>query len=140
MRTFRLLCALLTLVAATGWTSASGAAFTSTTSSASGTVTAGDWTPPTVELDVPAGILSATEDLQATAADTETPQVTVRIEIKRSSAATWTLVCADAPSPLTCPWDTRSVPNGEYNIRAVARDAADNPAEQAATRTVFNVL
>lgn len=125
-----LLVALAALLAAMGLSGMSGAQFTSSSSSGASTVTAADWTPPTVALIVRKHphLHSGVVTLSATASDTEGP-VTVRLDISVAHQATWSVLCAPTAPPLSCAWDTTEWSDGQYSLRAVATDAFGNTSE-----------
>lgn len=103
----------------------SSAAFTSATVNAANSVgAAADWTPPTVSVDPPAGTLKDTVWISATAADGETGVRDVAIAVRAVGAATWTTLCTVGSSPYRCSWDTRTVADGAYELRAIATDRA----------------
>jgi hypothetical protein len=52
----------------------------------------------------------------------------MRFEYKPSAGSTWSTACTDStpPSPFSCSWNTTTVTDGSYDVRAVAIDAAGN--------------
>jgi hypothetical protein len=48
--------------------------------------------------------------------------LSVRIQRSRSGADSWTDVCTGRTSPYSCSWDTSTVPDGSYDLRAVLTD------------------
>src|SRR5206468_3245720 len=74
-----------------------------------------DNTPPTVTLVDPGSVLHGTVGLTSTTSDG-----TVKVQYRIAGASTWTDVCAAA----TCTWNTAALPDGVYDLRAVATDNA----------------
>jgi len=99
-----------------------------------------DNTGPTVNLASPAAYVSGTVTLTATATDAGSGLTSLRIERAPTGASTWTAICTVATSPASCPWSTTALPNGGYDLRAVATDAAGNTTNSAlvANRIVDN--
>src|SRR5829696_354108 len=66
--------------------------------------------------------------LNGTGADANSGMASMRFEYKPSAGSTWSTACTDVtpPSPFSCSWDTATVPDGSYDLRAVAVDAAGN--------------
>lgn len=73
-----------------------------------------------VTLDVPAS-LAGTVTVGATASSTA-GVASVRIQFAASGTNTWSDLCTDTTSPYACTWDTASVPDGLYDLRAVMVD------------------
>jgi uncharacterized protein (TIGR03118 family) len=89
--------------------------------------------PPVVALTVPAGNLTGTVTLTATAQD---PIAIAKIQF---FANTSTLIGTATTSPYTIQWDTKAVANGTVSITAVATDNDGNVGMSAATAaTVAN--
>jgi uncharacterized protein (TIGR03118 family) len=89
--------------------------------------------PPVVALMVPAGNLTGTVTLTATAQD---PIAIAKIQF---FANTSTLIGTATTSPYTVQWDTKAVANGTVSITAVATDNDGNVGMSAATSaTVAN--
>jgi hypothetical protein len=130
----------LALLQVAGATMGSGAAFTSSSKNPAGQVSSGDWTAPLVTLADPGSPLRGTVALTATATDAIGAVASVRIQ--RSSGAGWTDVCAPAPAPSTCSWNTAALADGSYDLRAVATDDSGNTGTSAvaANRVVANAL
>lgn len=113
---------LATTAMAPGFSSAS---FTAQTANASNRVgAAADWTPPTVSVQPPTGTLRDVATVTATAADAETGVAQVVLSVQATGAATWTTLCTATSAPYACAWDTRTVADGSYSLRAVATDKA----------------
>ena len=130
-----LVAALAALVIA-GATVFSSAAFTATTANAGNTFgAAADWNPPTVSLANPAATVKGTVALTADASDAESGLRSVTIEYQRAGASTWTVICTPAAQPSTCNWNTMSVTDGSYSLRAVATDNAGFTTTSALVET-----
>ncbi|YCK79797.1 Ig-like domain-containing protein (plasmid) [Arthrobacter sp. D3-18] len=115
--------AVLVILGATAGTSA--AAFTSVTStSANSWAASPDWNPPTVTLADPGASVKDTVATSATAQDAESGIRSIDVEYLRDGTTTWTSICSGASSTVTCQWNTKSVPDGGYSLRARATDNA----------------
>lgn len=89
--------------------------------------------PPTVELTAPASgaTISGTVTISARATD-DRPGVNVSFFVGAG------LVGQDASEPFSVTWDSTTVANGSYTIRAEARDSAGQTASSQITVTVDN--
>ena len=76
----------------------------------------------------PGSPLRGTITLNGTGADAASGMGSMRFEYKLSAGSTWSTACTDAtpPSPFSCSWNTTTVADGTYDLRAVAIDAAGN--------------
>lgn len=118
------LCAALVVGAAT-----SGAVYTSTSTNRGNAFTAAtDWVPPSVSLTNPGTPLRGSVILTAAATDSGSGVASVRLQRSPAGTTTWTDVCTRTAAPYTCSWNTASVTDGRYDLRAVAVDAAGNTA------------
>lgn len=98
---------------------------------------------PLTSLDDPGSPLSGTVALNANATDTGGSGVRdVRIQRSAAGAGTWTDICTDTTFSYSCSWNTTSLPDALYDLRAVATDNADNAATSAtvASRRVDNYV
>ncbi|WP_426987537.1 Ig-like domain-containing protein [Pseudarthrobacter sp. Y6] len=130
-----LVAALAALVIA-GATVFSSAAFTASTANAANTFgTAADWNPPSVSLANPEATVKGAVVLTADASDAESGLRSVTIEYQRAGASTWTVLCTPAAQPYTCNWNTASVTDGSYSLRAVATDNAGFTTTSAIVET-----
>jgi hypothetical protein len=121
---------VLAAAAAVATTNLSQATFTSATTSAASTVSAAaDWTAPQVTLTDPGSPLSGTVVLEASATDPEGSPTTIRLDISSAGSGQWSELCTSSTSPASCSWDTTTVPDGLYDIRATATDSSQNTAE-----------
>jgi large repetitive protein len=86
---------------------------------------------PTVSLDDPGASLHGTANLGATAADSESGVASVQFQRSPAGAASWTTISTDTSAPFSASFDTTTVADGLYDLRAVATDAAGNQALSA---------
>jgi chitinase len=121
----------------------SGATWTDTSSTTAQVSAAVDWTPPSVRVSDPgASVTGNAVAITATASDTLSPIASTTIEYAPAGSSTWTALtaCSSAgSSPVTrsCTWDTTAgVPDGSYDLRAVAVDSVGNSSTSALVRTV----
>jgi chitinase len=84
-----------------------------------------DNTAPTVSLTNPGAVLTGTVSLAATASDTGGVS-SVAFERSVAGANTWVSICTDNATPFTCSFATSALPDGMYDLRALATDAAGN--------------
>jgi Bacterial Ig domain len=86
-----------------------------------------DNTSPIAAMTDPGTPLSGTVSLDGTASDA-VGLASMRFEYKLSSGSTWTTACTGSapPSPFSCSFDTTTVADGTYDLRAVATDTAGN--------------
>lgn len=128
--------AALAVLVIAGAAAFSSAAFTVSTANAANTFgTAADWNPPTVSLVNPGSTIKGTATLTADAADAESGLRSVAIEYQRAGAGTWTVLCTPAAQPYSCSWNTTSVTDGSYGLRAVATDNAGFSTTSAIVET-----
>ncbi|KRC53560.1 MULTISPECIES: Ig-like domain-containing protein [unclassified Nocardioides] len=80
-----------------------------------------DNTVSSVSLDDPGTYLSGTATITALANSTA-GITSVRIQRAPTGTTSWTDLCTDTTSPYSCAWDTRTVANGSYDLRAVLLD------------------
>lgn len=96
---------------------------------------AADWTPPAVSLTSPGSPVKDTVNLTATATDGETGIKSVTIEYLPVDGSAWSTVCTVGTAPYTCSWDSKSVPDGSYDLRARATDNAGYASTSPTVRT-----
>lgn len=132
---------LLLAVAALSEVELSAAAFTSTSSSTGSVTASPDWTPPTATVTGTATTLRGTTSVTATAADQHSSVASVRIEVRPAgSTAAWTVLCTTTTAPYACAWNTTQVPDGRYDVQAVATDAYGNTGTSAVVQRVVDNL
>ncbi len=120
-----LIAAALSMAAmTTGMPGFSSASFTARTVNGGSIAAAPDWTPPTVSIQNPGSPLKGTVNIVATAADAETGVASVRLQYLPSGGSSWVTLCTATTAPYTCAWNTTTVTDGGYDLRAVATDNA----------------
>lgn len=90
-----------------------------------------DNTAPSVTMGDPGAFLRATVTLTATAGDAGSGVASLRLQRSSTGANAWTDVCTQPSSPASCPLNTTTLPNGGYDLRAIATDAAGNTTTSA---------
>jgi hypothetical protein len=85
---------------------------------------------PTVALTDPGSPLSGTVTLNATASDGG-GIASVTIQRAPTGTSTWTTICTDSTSSYSCTWDTTTVAQGGYDLRARATDNAGRTTTSA---------
>jgi hypothetical protein len=81
---------------------------------------------PTATMVDPGSPLSGVVTLTADAADADSGVAAVTIQRSPAGKATWTDVCTATAAPYSCRFDTRTVAEGLYDLRATATDTAGN--------------
>jgi hypothetical protein len=94
-----------------------------------------DSTAPLVVLDDPGANLSGTVTLTATTSGSPASRVT--FERSPAGASNWTAIQTDASEPWSAGFDTTAVPDGLYDLRAIAADALGN--QRASVRSGIRV-
>jgi chitinase len=85
-----------------------------------------DNTPPSITISDPGTPLRDTVTLQSTTGDGAGSGVaTVRYEYKPSASSSWSAACSATAAPFSCAWITGSLPDGTYDVRAVATDGVN---------------
>jgi hypothetical protein len=113
----------------------SSATFTSSSAAVLGSVRSGDWSPPTVSMQNPGSSVRGTTTLVASASD-ESGIKNVSIQYQAAEGAGWATVCTVPTTPYGCSWDTTSVADGTYQLRAVATDNSDQTATSEPVQTI----
>jgi hypothetical protein len=123
----RAMVACLLLAAALAGTTGigrSGADFTdASTGQSSAFSTSSDFNTVAVTLEDLGPFARGTVTLDATATS-ERGIADVRFEMSPAGANTWTQMCVDTAAPYTCGGDSSGIPDGAYDIRVTATDAA----------------
>ncbi len=128
--------AALVVMTMMGASAFSSAAFTATTANTANTFSAAiDWVPPTVALASPGTTVTDTVLLTATAADAVSGIRKVVIEYASASSGTWVSLCTSESAPYACAWNTTTLPDGAYLLRATATDKAGLSATTEPIRT-----
>lgn len=98
-----------------------------------------DNTVSSVSVDDPGADLSGTVSVTAQASSTA-GIASVSLQRSPSGTTTWTELCVDTAAPYACSWDTRTVADGSYDLRAVLVDAkgATTVSAVVAARRVDN--
>ncbi|MDT0184856.1 Ig-like domain-containing protein [Microbacterium sp. ARD31] len=116
----------------------SSAAFVTQSTNLDNRVTAAaDWTPPTVSVQAPGSGLKDTVWITALASDAETGIKTVSIFAQPVGASTWTTLCTTTTEPYRCSWDTRTLADGTYDLRASATDNSNLTTTSSVVRTTI---
>jgi len=113
----------------------SSASFTARTTNTGSITAAPDWTPPTVSVSNPGSPLKGTVTLTATATDAKSGISSVRLQYLPANGSSWVTVCTATVAPYTCAWNTTTVTDGAYEVRAVATDNAGYSATSATVST-----
>jgi chitinase len=131
----RLLLALMVTLAVGGGVAASGADFTASSSSPGSTfATAADFNTVAVSVTAPAGTLTGSPTIGATATS-DRGIASVTLQYAPAGTSDWSDICAAA----SCPWNTTAVADGAYDLRAIATDNAGYSRMSAKiTRTLDN--
>jgi hypothetical protein len=94
---------------------------------------------PTVALADPGPFLQGTPTLSATASDAGAGVASLTISYRATGATPWTQLCTGGGTAQSCGLDTTALADGDYELRAVAVDAAGNTrATTPLTRRVDN--
>lgn len=80
-----------------------------------------DNTVSSVSVDDPGADLAGIVDVSAQASSTA-GVTSVRIQRAATGTSTWTDLCTDTGAPYSCSWDTRTVADGSYDLRAILLD------------------
>ena len=73
-----------------------------------------------VVLSSPGDVVRGTQSLQTTLYNTGGVTYTVRVEYTLADTTSWKTLCTNLTAPYTCTWNTTTVANDYYNLRAVA--------------------
>jgi chitinase len=98
-----------------------------------------DNTLPAATLNDPGAWLQGSESLTATGSDALSGLAALAIEYRPAGGGSWTELCTGSSSPRNCTLPTATLPDGSYELRARAADAAGNVRNGTTlTRTVDN--
>jgi hypothetical protein len=89
---------------------------------------------PTVSVTDPGSPLRGTVTVAATASDPAGVQ-SVTIQYRTSPSGTWTNICNDTSSPYSCSWNTTTLADGNYDLRATAVDTVGHSSTSAVIST-----
>lgn len=87
--------------------------------------------PSSVEVTDPGSPLFGAVTVAMSAADGGSGIGAVALQRAPAGGTTWTEVCSDTSEPYSCRWDTTAVADGQYDLRAIATDAAGNSRTSA---------
>ena len=119
----------------------STAAFTARATNTGAVSGAADWTPPTVSVQNPGSPLKGTVTVAATATDAESGLQGVTLQYLAQGGSSWATLCTTTAAPYSCAWNTTTVPDGSYELRAVATDRAGySTTSETVSTTVANSL
>lgn len=117
--------AALVAMTVIGASAFSSAAFTATTANAANTFSAAtDWVPPTVTLASPGTTVRDTVLLSATASDAVSGVRQMVIQYAPAATGIWVTLCTSESTPYACAWNTTTLADGAYLLRATATDKA----------------
>ena len=131
----RLLAVLTVLLVVAGTTWFTGASFTSGSERTATVGAAADYYPPKVAVTAPAATINGVVAVSAAASDTGSGVATVVIERAAVGSTTWTALCTDPTAPYSCTWDTATVADGDYQLRATATDNVGKTTTSAVVTT-----
>jgi hypothetical protein len=107
----------------------------STTNAASTVAAASDWTPPTVSVLEVGTSVKDTVQVTANAADAESGIASVTLAHRAVNGSSWVTLCTVTSAPYSCSWNTRTVTDGSYDLRAVATDRSGYTTTSGTVRT-----
>lgn len=96
-----------------------------------------DKTAPTVTMTNPGSPVSGVILLESTSADATSGVASVLYQYKPSASTTWADVCTGMSTPFACSADTTGVPDGNYDLRAIATDNAGNQTTSAVVTPIY---
>ena len=119
-----------------GMPSFSGATYIATTANTTSSVAAAsDWTPPSVSVRNPGVSVKDTVVITADASDGESGVAEVVVQYLPEGSSTWVTLCTATTAPYSCSWNTKTVADGGYDLRARATDRAGYTTVSDTVRT-----
>ena len=117
-----------------------GVALTTTSATVTG-VRLDNTAPATTTMTNPGTPLSGSVTLSGTATDAGAGIASVRFQYAPTGTTTWADACTDTSTPYSCAWDTTTLADGVYDLRALSTDNAGNTRASTtiASRRVDNV-
>jgi hypothetical protein len=91
---------------------------------------------PQVTLAGPGANVRGTVTLTAAADDGGSGGASVRIQRALNGSTTWTDVCTVTAAPYACAWNTTTLADDQYDLRAIATDALGNQSTSAVVSAV----
>jgi chitinase len=128
---------LAVLGVATGGVMSSGADFTAKSTSPTTIGAAADFNTVTVSLNAVGTPLTGNVALAATAASNR-GVANVKFQYAPSGTTDWVDICTDATSAYGCTWNTPTIADGTYDVRAFATDSAGYTRESVRTARVVD--
>lgn len=113
----------------------SGATYTSASTSRLAVSASADWTPPVVAVDNPGTAVNGVATISATATDDRSGVASVTLEYAAADSGAWRVLCTTSTAPYACSWNTLTVADGSYDLRARAVDAAGYAATSSVVST-----
>jgi chitinase len=132
-----LLVLLAVIAAATSGVVSSGADFTAKSTSPTTIGAAADFNTVAVSLGAVSTPLTGTVALSATASSNR-GVANVKFQYAPNGTTDWVDVCTDSTSAYTCSWNTSTIADGTYDVRAFATDTAGYTRESVQTARVVD--
>jgi chitinase len=89
---------------------------------------------PTASFGTVATTLSGVVTIPVNASDDGSGVATVTIQYAPAGTTAWNTICTDTTAPWSCRFDTTTVPDGTYDLRAIVTDVAGNSTTTATLR------
>lgn len=97
-----------------------------------------DNTAPVASITDPGAYVRGTITLGGTASDSGSGLASLALEGRALGDTVWGAVCSSTTSPLSCSYNTTTIPDGSYEIQLVATDNAGNQETTATVTTVVD--